>query len=404
MIVFVDYLYKEIGGVGQLVVNTVLALNQRNEIAKIYCSGDSYEYKQLKSLGASFTFINSDEVSLKQLPDFLDNTDVILLTHINNTPLLEQLKNKGIRILFYSVHPDTFFVYNRYMKVFAQKSAALQLVSLLLSKKALVFMDTPNVEGVNRRGGKLCTKEMEYLPIPIHSTKKISRIMHQPNGISITYIGRGNADWKVYPIVRVVKDLQKIAKDITLTIITDKTELFEAMIKKAVPENHLNITYKTGLSGESLSNYLAENSDLHISMGTSALEGARLGVPTILIDYSYNQFPDNYLYRWLFECKGFCLAEDITNVSSFEGYTIDEIINSISDSSKYMELSLACYDYVQKNHSADNYIIKLIDYCENTHMTVNDYCRTRFSFNMKWVNSVVVKLSNYKNKLLRKNS
>lgn len=401
MIVFVDYLYKEIGGVGQLVVNSVLALNKKDLSAKVYCSKNSYEYKQLKKTGASFIFINSDEVSLKLLPIFLDNTDVILLTHINNTPLLEQVKKLNVRILFYSVHPDTFFVYNRYMKIFAQKSAALQLVSLLRSKNALVFMDTPNVEGVNRRGGNLCLREMDYLPIPIPSCNMVNRIRAKTDNISITYIGRGNAEWKVYPIIRVIKDLQKTTKKISLTIITDKTEMFEAMIKQTVPNNHLNILYKTGLSGESLTAFLTDNSDLHISMGTSALEGARLGIPTVLIDYSYKQFPDNYLYKWMFECKGYCLAEDITNITYFEGNTMDHIICSVCDNNMYKDLSLACYNYVQKNHSMETYIEKLVSYCEDTNMTVSDYCKTRFSLNMRWINTTIVGVSKFKHFIFR---
>lgn len=396
MIVFVDYLYKGIGGVGQLVVNSVLGLNKRGLSAKVYCSRDSYEYEQLVNCGAKFVFICSDDVPIYFLSDYLCFNDVILLTHINNTPLLEQVKNKGIRILFYSVHPDTFFVYNRYMSLFLQKKAALYLVSKLLLKRALVFMDIPNVNGINRKGGRLDLDRMQYLPIPIQDCECVKTRKDLDSCFNITYIGRSNADWKIYPIVKVIKDMQGTNQLVRFIIITDNTDSFDFMIKKYVPENHFEIEYQTGLCGESLKKYLIEKSDLHISMGTSALEGARLGIPTILIDYSYHVFPDDYLYRWIFECKGFCLAEDITKKTNFEGRRINTVMNMLRNEDKKNEIASLCYDYVCKNHSIDAYIEKLLFYCENTTMTVEDYCSTRFSYNMKWINPLIIRLSRFK--------
>lgn len=404
MIVFVDYLYKEIGGVGQLVVNTIAALNERGLTAKVYCSKEAYEYKQLVVNENQFVFVDSDKISLSQLCKYIDPEDVIFLTHINNTPLLESIKSNGNRILFYSVHPDTFFVYNRYLDfLFNQKKAALNLVSVLQDKDALAFMDTSNVEGVNRRGANLNANNLKYLPIPIYCGLKKRSKRVGINVLNITYLGRGNADWKIFPILKVIKDLQLYAVGIKLTIITDKTDMFETMIAQCIPNNALTIVYKTDLSGVLLMDYLVNQSDIHISMGTSALEGARLGIPTILIDYSYQSFPDNYQYKWLFESNGFSLGNDISNKQFFEGHLIGEIIDDINNDSTYDCLSERCYQYVQKNHSIDSYIRGLLTLSERSSMTVADYCETRFSKNMKYFLPIILGIGSVKRFFFRTN-
>ena len=405
MIVFVDYLYKEIGGVGQLVINTVCALNNISQSAKVFCSKESYEYKGLISNNASFIHIDSDTVPLDDLGKYLEKDDVILLTHINNTPLLEAIKHIGNKLLFYSVHPDTFFVYNRILDFLClQKKEAVRLVNQLENKNGLIFMDYPNVEGVNNRGCKLDYDRVKYLPISVPSCGKIRNKRVNNDEIHITYMGRGNADWKIYPVVKILKDLQATQLKVKLTIITDKNDLYRTMIQQSILPNSIVIDYENGLSGERLQKYLMEKSDLHFAMGTSALEAAKLGIPTIVLDISYKVYPENYKYKWMYESKGFSLANNITNETSFEGRSMSEILDVINDPIKYSNLSELNYEYVRTNHFIESYIDNLLKYVGQTEMTVKDYCDTRFSRNMKNVLPIVLNIGKIKRFVLRQNS
>ena len=74
-------------------------------------------------------------------------------------------------------------------------------------------------------------------------------------------------------------------------------------------DNLPKIIYCTDLAGEVLSNFLVDNIDLNISMGTAALESSVLGIPTILVDASHNIYPNSYKYRWLYECKYYDLGK-----------------------------------------------------------------------------------------------
>ena len=403
MITFVDYLYKGIGGVGQIVVNTTLELNRRSERAKLYCSSESYEYQRLKESKADFEFIDSDIVSIKELGALLASNDVIVLTSINDSPLLENIKYKNNKIVFYSVHPDTFFCYEPKMKYFCnQRKAALQLVETLSYHNGLYFMDWPNVKGVYDRGGKPLNV-IKYLPVPVMSYTNKHRNRRPLGSTNITYLGRGNEKWKVFPVVKILEDLNNIDNEVTLTIITDDNSLFQKMISEYIPYNVVEVEFINNLYGENLEYYLLKHSTLHISMGTSALEGAKLGIPTILIDCSEQKFPGGYLYRWLYECKDYCLAGIILNgiLPYSIGRSLHSAISSISSDDGYRKESEACRSYLEENHSIQSFVDNLESACEQTKMTSKEYCKTRFSKNMYYIKPIIIYLAKVKHILLR---
>lgn len=169
-----------------------------------------------------------------------------------------------------------------------------------------------------------------------------------------------------------------------LTIITDVNTLFEQMIKKYIPNNRVTVSYINNLHGEDLEDYLYNNSTLHIAMGTSALEGAKLGIPTILIDYSKQKFPDNYKYRWLYECEDYCLAGEVKNgqLPYEKGKSFKEIWQSIATEEGYKNESEKCRQYNDFNHSICSFADRLEEACNKTTMTTQIYCNTKFSNNL----------------------
>ena len=269
MITFIDYQYKGIGGVGQIVVNTTLELNKQGEQSKIYCSTESYEYKSLIEYGAHFEHIDSDKISLEKLANYLQPDDVLLVTNINNSSLFEKIKYLSNKMIFYSVHPDTFFCYIPQLEYLCnQQKAAMQLIYVLSINDSIYFMDWPNVKAVYDRGVPPL-KVIEYLPVPVLSYTGRFRSAPIKGKFNITYIGRGNDIWKVYPIIKILEDLNSFSQTVFLTIITDNNTLFQQMIKDLIPNNKVRVDYINGLYGENLEKFLLENSTLHISMGTS---------------------------------------------------------------------------------------------------------------------------------------
>lgn len=377
MLVFVDYLYKGIGGVGQIVTNSVFELNRRGLNAKVYASKESYEYQRLAYGKANCQLIDSDTVPVKQLHRYLDREDVIFLTHIDNTILLESIKIVNNKLIFYSVFPDTFFYQGFMYKTLNLEKKALDLISLLDRKKAMFFMDRPNVEAIERRGLGLKTP-IRYLPVPVHvdvKEKRSSSIL--PVKYNITYVGRGNDDWKIFPVIKVLQDLSEAYGDYTFTICTDTADRYKMLISENIPNNRIPIEYKINLFGKALDEYLINNSWLHIAMGTSALEGAKLRIPTILIDYSMHLFPENYVYKWIFQVDGFSLGEEIRPDTKLLGEPMIEIISELMDEEKYQVIADRCFEYVSNHHSLSAFVDKLLSACEESEMTIQDYCNSR---------------------------
>ncbi|OPZ94920.1 MAG: hypothetical protein BWY74_00179 [Firmicutes bacterium ADurb.Bin419] len=384
MITFIDYQYKGIGGVGQLVVNTTMEMNKRGELTKVYCSKRSYEYKCLIELNADFIHIDSDDVNISRLRDYLCAEDVIILTHIGETFLLEEIKVLNNKLLFYCVFPDTFFTYQPFLNpIFNQRRATLDFIDTLYVHKSLLIMDWPNVKAIYDRGGKEF-KVIPYLPVPVTNHTGLVRKSPPSNASKITYIGRGNDEWKIFPVIKLLEDMNHGSVKTSLTIITDSNDLFIDMIQKYIPCNIIEVEYINNLHGEKLERYLFENSFLHIAMGTSALEGAKLGIPTILIDYSKHKFPDYYKFRWIYQSEDYCLGGEIKDgvIPYDTGKSLKEMLDSISFKEGYTQESESCRKYVNNNHSIEYFVSCLEEACKQTSMTTQLYCNTKFSKNL----------------------
>ena len=96
-------------------------------------------------------------------------------------------------------------------------------------------------------------------------------------------------------------------------------------------------------------------------MGTSALEGAKFGVPVILLDISYVEVPERYVYRWLFERDGSTLGEILRNYNS-SGSSLNSLRDLLKDFLVSKEaVSLKTYSYFQENHAMDMVTKRLLN-------------------------------------------
>jgi glycosyltransferase involved in cell wall biosynthesis len=401
MITFVDYQYKGIGGVSLIVLNTAIELNRRNERCKIYCASDSWAYSQLIKLNVDCELLDSNAIHIDKLSDYLSPEDVIVITHVYISPLLNAIKKLSNRVVFYSVHPETFFCYPIHLDYIAnlQKRNILPLVKLLLKHNSLKFMDYPNVESLETRVN-LKVDNLDYLPVPVSDVEKSIRGYKVDDKVTVTYLGRGNEDWKIYPVVRILKDLNSLGNsNIMLTVITDTNSMFEDFIARLVSDNKIKVNYINGLSGTELENYLKQNSDIHFAMGTSVLEAAKLGIPSINIDGSKKEMPDSYRYKWNFQMKDFSLGSMVTDVDVFNGMTIEEVWSIFNDMAKYDDISSKCLEYTRKNHSIEAFVDILKEACDKTTLTTDMYCSTSFSKIMLYVTPKLLKFYRFKSRV-----
>ena len=114
----------------------------------------------------------------------------------------------------------------------------------------------------------------------------------------------------------------------------------------------LTIVRKGTLVGDDLRQAL-EASHLHLAMGTSALEGARWGVPTVLLDFAYGPVPDGYEFRWLADAIDFDLGHQIMRATSGPGSVTSLAAIVAALGRDPMARSAEAFEYCQTRHSVD---------------------------------------------------
>jgi len=120
------------------------------------------------------------------------------------------------------------------------------------------------------------------------------------------------------------------------------------------------------IENDKLDDYLINNCSILFAMGTAALEGAKLGIPTILLDISYKRISHVYNYRWLFERDGMTLGENIKDVflNSSNEDSLELRINEYLES--FVEISTKTLKYFENNHDLENTSSELLKKIDNS--------------------------------------
>ena len=99
-----------------------------------------------------------------------------------------------------------------------------------------------------------------------------------------------------------------------------------------------------------INNFLLENIDLMFAQGTSALESAKLGIPTVVTDDFYKDLHGDYVFKMLHERKNYDIGHLVTekdykpNNSSFEDIMDKVTLN-------YNEMSILSREHFVRHHS-----------------------------------------------------
>lgn len=242
-----------------------------------------------------------------------------------------------------------------------------QLVEALHGRHSIFFMDEENV-GAVRRFLKARVDDPVFLPIPVAdpdlSVVRQARDLHH-SALRVVWVGR-IADFKHHILVRAMLDLDGYSRQskqaVELTIVGSGA--FAARVADQGSElEFVDLTLINNVPPDQLDAFLTDRADIVMAMGTAALDGARLGIPTILLDPSYGPVSPAYLYRWLFQESGFTLGRILFDPASYPGGTplTDMLSDFTADSQRLSQLSLT---YVATNHALPKVATKLVYFAE----------------------------------------
>lgn len=353
-------------------------LTKRGEKCKLFDVKGGSAHIAFMETNLPFEFIEIDKPKSKKKYDkFLQEDDLLIVFDTNFFGSLLYFSQSKCKILVWEIFYPWVerFVYTRYfpIKWLAQQQEK-KILSEIVRKNAFFFIDYLGKEAVEKRLDTSIPDSF-YLPIPIELTINMAlRKKKNSTKLIISYVGR-SVNWKINPIIKVIKDYQNCNDhfQVDFRIICDDMVKFKKELEKKIDAfNKISIQFFERLSLNQLHDILTE-SDLHFAMGTAALDGAKLGVPTIVVDASYIDFPDNYKYRWIFETEKLHLGRVINaKMKELDGnHSFSEIINDLIQNRN--QISAKCYEYVKENYGIEKIADKIVNYGKTANLSFKPF-------------------------------
>ncbi len=368
--------YRDLkGGYTTLLLTLIKELHhQKKEVVLINFSRGLIA-DELKKEKVEINIIDIDSLNWHNIHRQISHTDIFILTKFEE--IYRHLLKINPRVVYFDIN-DFICQISDYKFGIKFPSLGKKLVNQLLAKRSLFFMDDTGVFNL-KQTFSIDAKNPVFLPIPVTvPPENTYQKRHKFPGdiLHLTYIGR-SVNWKMMPLVKILADCVKssVQKKIKITIVVDSISEFRRFINvdEYIQGSKLNIILVENMLPSSINEFLLNNSDLHFAMGTAALDAAKLGIPTVLVDYSTAVFPSDYQYRWLFETVDFNLGRNLDKLPVSKGFSMNELLTMLScDKDELMHFSELSYKYVLHKHSVDKIVTRLISICEESDFRIND--------------------------------
>jgi len=309
--------------------------------------------------------------------------DAVIITYPCEIKKLSEYldKNNKNRVLVWLVGPDNFealIPLRSYLPFSLLKFYFYPLIEksikILSETKSLIAMD----DGVLERCKSLygVNYNIPYCPIPIKPEDRFNInnmindfIFEDRNEFKCVWLGRISTE-KVCSLKKVIKDIASLSNIKVEFDIIGNGEC-EHIIKEFKTEVPFKINFLNTVT-ENLDSIL-RNYDVCFAMGTSALESAKLGVPSVLVDLSYTELPDGYRYRWLYETEDFTLGYMLpTEKVKKNKLNMNDIFDILRDQEKKIAVGKRCYEYTINNHLIDTVAEKLLEFANSSILTMED--------------------------------
>ena len=286
------------------------------------------------------------------------------------------------RIFFWNLHPLNLYPYifstysSNPLKVlisklllplsFLRKYKLKKLIEYLVSHDSLVFMDGENYKTTARYFPEINIPK-NILPIFSAPGRLISR---EPGEVlRCCWIGR-IVDFKVNILFHLIKRLDEatcLAGPIEMTVVGDGNAA--DYLKQSVSKLHnVKINFINNIESDELDNFLDDHVDILFAMGASALEGASKGIPTFVLDFSYQPIDGLYHFRYLYEVNDYSLGEEI-GVGHYEKTsTFEAQLQNLR--SNYKSMGKLTYDYWQSYFSPLSIQMKFLAYVDNSKASI----------------------------------
>ena len=367
--------YKDLkGGYTTLLLTLISGLVRQQQQVVLINFSNGIISDELKKQDISISMICLDKHNWEEIASMILPTDIFIIIRFEE--VLKYLFNVNPLIVYYDIN-DFIGQISDYKFGLRFRFLGKKLVTHLIGRKSLFFMDDSGLGNLKKHFGISITHP-DFLPIPvtvpsenIYSKRKVIG----EDSIHLTYIGR-SVKWKMMPLQRILEDCLRVSKTrkIRFSVVVDNLAEFKKYINinefNAAP--NLCIRVEENMPPSAINEFLLQNADLHFAMGTAALDAAKLGIPTILVDYSERPFPEGYQYKWLYDTTHYSLGRNLEKMPANNGVSMDTILDILSGEGDQLQLhSERSYHYVMNNHSVENIVHQLMWLCSKAEFRLN---------------------------------
>jgi len=263
----------------------------------------------------------------------------------------------------------------------SERRRVRSMVRLAQERGGLLFMDDENLQVTKALLG-LEFQPARYLQIPLPASGPGASDRPDPRlpdregpPVNLAWLGRVTSG-KMHMLLRVLEDAAAYAETRGRPLrfhVIGEGDMEDVLRKQAPRSPLLEIRMVGSLIGEALEEYLRRNVDVMFAMGTSNLESARLGIPSVLVDAAFNPLPAGYRYRWLFESSGYSLGRIVSpRALPPNPYTFADLMEAVATASDRRSLGERCRAYYLRHHSMNEVAATLLASASQTELRFGD--------------------------------
>lgn len=331
--------------------------------------------RELRKKGLELDVIDIEAFDWSGLSGIVQPEDVIVTTSFYE--YLVRFMDINPKVLYYVVHEFIDRV-SEYKFGYNPREYGRKLISLLNNSDALLLMDDTGIRNSEERLQYVIHKP-RFLPIPVQVPPQIAYRGLVGGALRLSYIGR-SVDWKMMPLKKILEDVKQYVRlsgqPVRFTIAVDSLTNMRQFIQ---PDEYnmpgLEVITFEKIPPSELPAFLLENSDIGFAMGTAALEYAKLGIPTLLMDFSHTEMPENYRYQWLYQTKDYCLGKNVRDATYQEsdGADLASLLGKEGpEPAVLMDHSRKSYEYTRISHDVANFVSALYSYAAASRVRMQD--------------------------------
>jgi hypothetical protein len=392
--IFFFFPYRSVGGVSVLFIRMAKELLDREINSKVETIDyeDGYLSSNLNDSRVSKRFLKKDQSIL------IDEDSIFICQSVEFWKLpAEIILHPKCRILMWHLHPfnvvpgyvwqeaDKSLGRNIFRKIVygLSKRDSAKLLNVAYIKNGLIFMDAEVLE-IASFYNSVSFPNPVFVPVPSASaiSMKDNEHLFHSHLIRAAWVGRIE-DFKTtilkHTISRLAKYCEKKFIEMEFHIVGAGKDLENIeKFTKSLKSKHLNVIFQGTLTTAQLDQFLEANVDLLFAMGTSALEGAKLGIPTVLLDFSYEEIVNDYTFRLLSNTTGYVLGRVITASHCESGnQSLESLIADFHVNKR--QLGIDAKNYFNENHEIGNVANKFMKSVNNCKFHYSDVIENKLN-------------------------